>query len=150
MAKQPIATLTDAQLHALIDRRRPEIATLTKSALAKMRRRLPGAAELIYDKRNSLVIGFCSADRASNVINSLATYTKWINLYFFEGDTLPDPDKLLKGSGSVVRSIRLTDAAQLDQPAVKALIAAAAKQAEPPLNPKAKRTIILRQSTRQS
>ena len=150
MAKQPIAMLTDAQLHGLIDQRKPEIAALTKSALAKMRKRLPGAAELVYDKRNSLVIGFCSADRASNVINSLATYTNWINLFFFEGDALPDPEKLLKGSGSVVRSIRLTDAAQLDQPAVKALIAAAAKQAEPPLNPKAKRKIILRQSTRQS
>lgn len=148
MAKKPIATLSDAQLRKLIEQRPPEIAALTNAAIVKMRRLLPGSAELVYDKRNSLVIGFCSAERASNVINSIATYTKWINLFFFEGDSLPDPEGLLQGTGTMVRSIRLTDAKQLDSPAVKALIAAAAEYAEPPLDPKAKRKIVLRQSTR--
>ena len=150
MAKKPIATLSDTQLRSIIDQRSPEIAALTKAALARMRRLLPGAAELVYDKKNSLVIGFCSTDRASNAINSLATYTNWINLFFFEGDSLPDPEHLLKGTGSMVRSIRLTDAAELDRPAVKALISAAAGCADPPLNRKAKRIIVLRQSTRRS
>jgi hypothetical protein len=150
MAKKPIATLTDAQLRRLIEQRSPEIARLTKAVLGKMRRHLPGSAELVYDKKNSLVIGFCSADRASNVINSIATYSKWINLYFFEGDSLPDPEGLLKGTGTMVRSIRVTDAAELDTPAVKALVAAAATCAEPPLNRKAKRKIVLRQSSRRT
>lgn len=150
MAKKPIATLTDAQLRALIDQRSVDIAALTKNVLVKMRKCLPGSAELVYDKKNSLVIGFCSAERASNVINSIATYTKWINLYFFEGDSLPDPDGLLQGTGTMVRSIRITDAKQLDSPAVKALIAAAAECAEPPLDRKAKRKIVLRQSSRRS
>jgi len=150
MAKKALATLTDAQLNAIIEQRSPEIARLTKASVARMRKHLPGAAELVYDKKNSLVIGFCAADRASNVINSLATYSKWINLYFFEGDTLPDPEGLLKGAGSMVRSIRITDAAELDRPAVKALIAAAAECAVPPLDRKAKRKIVLRQSTRRS
>ena len=115
-----------------------------------MRKHLPGAAELVYDKKNSLVIGFCSADRASNVINSIATYSKWINLFFFEGDTLPDPERLLKGTGTMVRSIRITDAGELDRPAVKALIAAAARCAEPPLDRTARRKIVLRQSSRRT
>lgn len=148
MAQKRVVTLTDAQLLALIEQRPSEIAKLTKAVLARMRRLLPGSAELVYDKKNSLVIGFCSADRASNVINSIATYTKWINLFFFEGDSLPDPEGLLHGTGTMVRSIRLTDARQLDSPAVKALIAAAAECAEPPLDRKAKRKIVLRQSTR--
>lgn len=50
----------------------------------------------------------------------------------------------------MVRSIRVTDAAQLDDPAVKSLIAAATKCAEPPLDRTAKRKIVLRQSTRNS
>ena len=148
MAKKPLATLTDAQLRKLIDQRPPEIAKLTKAVLGKMRQLLPGSAELVYDKKNSLVIGFCSADRASNVINSIATYSKWINLYFFEGDSLPDPAGLLQGTGTMVRSIRVTDASQLDDSAVRALIAAAARSAEPPLDRKAKKKIVLRQSTR--
>ena len=50
---------------------------------------------MVYDKKNALVIGFCPDERASNVINSIAVYSKWINLYFFEGDALPDPEGLL-------------------------------------------------------
>jgi hypothetical protein len=126
------------------------MAKLTRSVLATMRGRLPGSVEMVYDKKNSLVIGFCSAERASNVINSIAVYSRWINLYFFEGDTLPDPEGLLQGTGSMVRSIRITTPADLDRPAVKALTAAALKCAEPPLDPNAKRRILLKQSTRRS
>ena len=139
----PPPTLTNAQLTAIIDARPPDMAKLTKAVLAKVRERIPGSVEMVYDKKNSLVIGFCSAARASHVINSIATYTKWINLYFFEGDTLPDPQGLLQGTGSMVRSIRVTDAAELDRAAVKALMTEARKRAEPPLDSKAPRKMLL-------
>jgi hypothetical protein len=150
VAKTPAPTLTNAQLTAIIDARPPAMAKLTKAVLAKVRERLPGSVEMVYDKKNALVIGFCSAERAANVINSIAVYSKWVNLYFSEGDTLPDPEGLLQGTGSMVRSIRVTDAADLDRPAVKALMAEARKCAEPPLDPKAKRKVLLRQSTRRT
>jgi hypothetical protein len=150
MAKAAAPTLTAAQLDAIIDARPPEMAKLARAVLAKVRKRLPGSVEMVYDKKNALVIGFCSAERGSNVINSIAVYTKWVNLYFFEGDSLPDPEGLLQGSGSMVRSIRLTSAADLDRPAVTALIAEARKCAEPPLDPKGKKKVLLKQSTRRS
>ena len=142
--------LSTTQLNSIIDARPPAMAKLTRAVLARMRERLPGSVEMVYDKKNALVIGFCSAERASNVINSIAVYSKWVNLYFFEGDSLPDPEGLLQGTGSMVRSIRLTDAADLDRPAVKALIAEARKCAEPPLDPKARRKVLLKQSTRRT
>jgi hypothetical protein len=145
MAKAAALPLTASQLNAIIDRQAPGMAKLARSVLARMRVRLPGAVEMVYDKKNSLVIGFCSAERASNVINSIAVYQRWVNLYFFEGDTLPDPEGLLQGTGSMVRSIRITDAADLDRPAVKALMAEALKCAEPPLDRTAKRKILLKQ-----
>jgi hypothetical protein len=135
-----------ADLDRIIAKQPPAMAKLTREVLAKIRPRFPGAVELVYDKKRSLVIGFCPDERASNVINSIATYSKWINLYFFEGDTLPDPEGLLQGSGSTVRSIRITAAADLDRPAVKALMAAALQRADPPLNRKARRRVIIRQS----
>ena len=150
MPARTLPTLTGAQLTAIIDARPPEIAKLTKAVLAKVRERLPGSVEMLYDKKNALVIGFCSAERASNVINSIAAYSKWINLYFFEGDTLPDPEGLLQGSGSMVRNIRVTDAAELDRPAVKALMAEARKRAEPPLNRSAKPKILPKRSSRKA
>jgi hypothetical protein len=133
-------------LDRIIAKQRPEMAKLVKAVLAKLRPRFPGAIELVYDKKRGMVLGFCPDERASNVINSIGVYSKWINLYFFEGNTLPDPDGLLQGEGSIVRHIRLTSADDLDRPAVKALMAEARKRADPPLNLKAKRRVIIRQS----
>ena len=148
MASRPAPELSPRELDAIIARQSLEMATLTRSVLAKLRLRLPGAVEMVYDKRNALVIGFGPDERASNVINSIAVYTKWINLYFFEGDSLPDPEGLLQGTGTMVRNIRLESAADLDRPAVKALMAEALKCADPPLDKKAKRRILLKQSSR--
>ena len=134
-----------AELDKIIAKQSPEMAKLTRAVLAKVRTRFPGAVELVYDKRRGVVIGFCPDERASNVINSIAAYSKWVNLYFFEGNTLPDPEGLLQGAGSMVRSIRLTSASTLDLPAVKALMAEALKRARPRLNPKARRRVIIRQ-----
>ena len=133
------------QLDAFIDRFSPDTARLARAVIQKMRARLPGAVELVYDKRNSLVVGFCPNERASDAINSMAVYTNWVNMYFFEGDTLPDPEGVLQGAGTMVRFIRLTAASDLDRPAVKALMAEALKRADPPLDPKAKRRIFIKQ-----
>ena len=118
---------------------------LTKDVLAKLRPRFPGAVELVYDKPRGMVLGFCADEHASNVINSIAVYSKWINLYFFEGDTLPDPEGLLRGQGRIVRNIKVTTADDLDRPAVKVLMAEALRRARPKLNPKAKRRVVIRQ-----
>src|SRR5690349_2502827 len=124
------------ELDRMIAKRSPEMAALTRAVLAKLRPRFPGATEIVYDKKNALVIGFCPGNRPSEAINSIAVYSKWINLYFFEGDTLDDPEGVLQGTGSTVRSIRITSAADVDRPAVKALLAQARKAAVPPLNPR--------------
>lgn len=133
------------QLASFIARFPPPMAKLTKAVLERMRERLPGAVELIYDKANALAIGFGPDERASNAINSIAVYSNWINLYFFEGDTLPDPEGLLKGAGAMVRHVRITTIEDLDRPAVKALMAAALRAADPPLDRKAKRRMLVKQ-----
>jgi hypothetical protein len=150
MPSRTSPTLTGAQLTAIIDARPPEMAKLTRAVLAKMRERLPGAVEMVYDKSNSLVIGFCPTERGSGVINSIAVYRNWINLYFFEGDALPDPQGLLQGSGSMVRHIRIAKASDLEARGVKALMAAARKCADPPLEKRAKRHVILKQVRRRT
>ena len=134
-----------AELDKIIAKQSPGMVKLVQAVLAKLRPRFPGAVEMVYDKKRGMVLGFCPDERASNVINSFAVHSKWINLYFFEGDTLFDPDGLLQGSGNTVRFIRIESAADLDRPAVKALMAEALKRSEPKLNPKAKRKVLIRQ-----
>lgn len=133
-----------AELDAIIAAQPPAMAKLTRAVLDKLRPRFPGAVEMVYRKKRGMVVGFCPDERASNVINSIGVYSKWINLYFFEGDSLPDPGGELQGEGAIVRHIRIDRADDLDRPAVKALMAEALKRADPKLDPKAKRRIVIK------
>ena len=112
----------EAQFAEFMAKYTPEIGALAKAALKKMRARLPGAIEMVYDNYNALVIGFGPTERASEAIFSIALYPRWVTLFFLNGKGLPDPQKLLKGSGARVRHIVLEDAAALDKPAVQALM----------------------------
>jgi len=117
---------------------------LAKTVLKKMRARLPGAVELVYDNYNALVVGFGPNERASDAIFSIALYPRWINLFFLYGASLPDPHRILKGSGKQVRSLTINDAADLDKSEVRELMEAALKNADPPIDPKQKRRMTIR------
>lgn len=134
----------EKQLAGFIAQYTPEIAALAHAALAKMRARLPGAIELVYDNYNALAIGFGPTERASDAIFSIALYPRWVSLFFLHGARLPDPQNLLKGSGKVARHIVLEDAAVLDKPTVKALIALALKDAAKPLTATSPSRIIIK------
>src|ERR1051325_7047662 len=106
----------------------PAIAKLVRSARSLLRKRYPTAIELVYDNYNALAIGYSSTERTSDVLFSLAVYAKGVNLYFMYGRSLPDPHKLLQGSGTQGAFVRLDSVSVLDDPHVKALIAAAVEQ----------------------
>jgi hypothetical protein len=122
----------------------PEIATRARASLAKVRRLLPGALELVYDNYNALVIGFGPTERASEAIVSIALYPRNVNLFFLHGARLPDPDRLLQGSGSQVRRIALDDASILDQPSVQALVRRALVHAPAPFDPGQRRRLVIK------
>ncbi len=132
-----------AQLEDCIAKFSPEIAVRARTVLQKLRSRLPGAVEMVYDNYYALVIGFCPREKASEVILSVAVYPRWINLCFFAGNWLPDPQKLLRGSGKINRYIRLDDPEMLDTPAVKALTKAAVENASRPLDRKQSGKIVI-------
>ena len=139
------------QLAGFIDRFEPALAKRVRTARTALRKRyFSTATELVYDNYNALAIGYSSTDRVSDVILSLAVYASGLNLYFYYGKALDDPDKLLQGSGNQGRFIRLDDAAQLDDPRVAALIRAAIAFGDVPL-PKTGRgaTIVKSVSARQ-
>ncbi len=131
------------QLARFVDKYSPEVAAVARAALAKMRARLPGAVQLVYDNYNALVIGFGPTERASDALFSIVLYPRWVNLFFLNGAGLHDPHKLLQGSGSRVRSIRLDTASVMEQPAVRALMAQAIDEAKP-FDPKKRGRIVIK------
>jgi hypothetical protein len=133
-----------SQVSAFLARYDPAIASVARAALKGLRAQLPGATEFVYDNYNALVFGFGPTDRASDAVVSIAVYPRWINLFFLNGAALPDPQALLSGSGSRVRRILVRDAATLEDPAVKALIARAAAAAKTPFDRAAGRRQIVK------
>ena len=116
----------EAQLAGFLAKFNPEIEAIAIAARAKMRARLPGATELVYDNYNALAIAYGPGERTSEVVFSLALYPRWVSLFLkFKG--LRDASNLLKGSGNTVRHIVLKDASTLDDPAVRELMDQAVK-----------------------
>jgi hypothetical protein len=124
----------EQQLDRFLDAFTPEVANVARKSLAKLRKRLPHAIELVYDNYNALACGFGPNERASDAIFSIAVYPKYVTLFFLQGVKLPDPDGLLQGAGSVVRHIRMEDEKTLDRADVKALMGIAMKMAKVPFN----------------
>src|SRR5271169_4288642 len=137
------------QLDSFLDKYDPEVAAFARRALAKMRRIVPGAIEMVYDNYNWLVIGFSPTERPSEAIFSLVLPPGRVTLCFLQGAGLPDPAKRLQGSGNVVRNIRLynmgePDAKVLDDSEVLALINVALNRAKVPMPVGARRKLIIR------
>jgi hypothetical protein len=139
MAESPAA-----QLRKFLGRFSPEVSRVAKAALTKMRKRLPGAVELVYDSYNALAIGFGPSERASEAIFSIALYPRWVSLFFLQGARLADPDKRLRGSGNQVRYVVLEQAKVLDEPAVERLMAQALKKATKPLSGLGARRLVIK------
>jgi hypothetical protein len=138
------ASEAKAQLAGFIAKFTPEVAAVAKAALVKMRKRYPTALELVYDNYNALGIGFSPTERASDVIFSIVAYPRWVTLFLLQARSMPDPLKILKGNGKVVRHIVLTSAAMLDEPAVRDLMLEAEVRAKVRFDPRAKRKLIIK------
>jgi hypothetical protein len=137
------------QLDSFLDKFTPEIAAAARRALAKMRKLVPGAIEMVYDNYNFLVIGFCPSERPSEAIFSVVLDPRYVSLCFLQGAALADPAKRLRGSGNQVRNVRLYDAGEadakvLDDPEVFDLINVALNRAKVPMPAGARRKLIIK------
>ena len=134
----------EQQLAGFINKFDSKNAALIRSARKAMRKLLPSAHELVYDNYNFFVIGYCPTERPSDCIVSLAAAANGVGLSFYYGASLPDPHKLLLGSGSQNRFIRLESVATLAHPAVEELLAAAIAQAKRPLPASGRGKLVIR------
>src|SRR3954452_24715134 len=134
-----------AQLSAFIGKYSPAMAREGRAALARMRRLVPGAVQMVYDNYNGLVVGFGATDRPSQAVVSILMLRDHLTLCFIDdGASLPDPEQLLQGRGSVVRHIKLGSSGDLDRPAIRALIAEAVRRSEVPFDARARARLVIK------
>ncbi len=139
----------EAELRSFIKRFDPKEQKeqkLFRAVRAAVRKRLPTVNELAYDYPSSVVIGYSPTNRGIEAIVAIAARADGVFLYLSQGPKLPDPKKLLQGSGKQTRFIRIDAASQLGHPDVEALIAAAIEHATVPLPSEGKGKLIVQSS----
>jgi hypothetical protein len=137
------------QLDRFLAKFDPETRALIRAARAVLRKRWPGAHELVYDNYNFFVIGYCTSQRPSSCIVSIAAAANGVGISFYRGAALPGPRHVLLGSGKQNRFLRLESVATLARPEVRALLEAAARQDRPPLAARGGKLVIRSVSARQ-
>ena len=55
-------------------------------------------------------------------------FTAWVNLGFYKGTDLPDPEGLLEGTGSKLRHVKIRSLDAVERPSIRALLAAALEE----------------------
>ena len=112
----------EAELRTLIDRFAPEYLRLTGAMRRWLRKRLPTAHEVVYEYRDFFVISYSPNEHGYEGVLAIRASANGVKLYFNSGKELPDPAKLLQGSGKQTRSIDIEGASTLARPEVARLI----------------------------
>jgi len=134
----------ERQLAGFVGKFDSEDQQLIHAVRSAVRRRFRTANELVWDNYNFFVIGYSPTERPTDSIVSIAARANGVGLCFIQGARLPDPHKLLLGSGKQTRFIRLESAARLAHPEVEELIAAAIERAKVPLPTTGRGRLIIR------
>lgn len=82
---------------------------------------LPGIIEQIDIPAK--MIAYCYGQKYIEMICTIIPSRKGLKLGFYKGVDLPDPDKLLEGTGKISRYIEIKSEQQITSEAIKALLA---------------------------
>lgn len=122
----------------------PGNQVLIRAVRKALRKRFPTAFELAYDNYNFCVLGYSPTERPSDAVVSMAAGANGVGVCFVHGATLPDPKKILLGSGSQTRFIRVPSVEVLARPEVKAMFAAAIRQSPARFPTTGRKALIIR------
>ena len=112
----------EAEVHTLIAKFAPAHLRLIGAMRRWLRKRLPTAHEVVYEYRDCFVISYSPSERGYEGVLAIRASENDVKLYFNRGKELPDPAKLLQGSGSQTRWIPLEGASTLSRPEIARLI----------------------------
>jgi hypothetical protein len=113
---------TDRDVADLLEPYSPEVQKLALATRAFVLRLIPNVIETVDTK--SKIIGFGFGSGYKDMICSLMPAKSWVTLEISWGAELPDPQKLLEGSGKVHRHVKLKAESDLKTPALQAILKA--------------------------
>ena len=95
-----------------------ELASIGRKWFALMRGCAPDVRELMHDGCATV----CVEDAPFAYVG---VYRKHVNVGFFHGAALPDPARVLLGTGRYMRHVKIEPGQAVDEPSLEALITAA-------------------------
>ena len=114
----PTAVARDPAIDAWFDSRGGQLGPIARRWFERMRRCGDDVRELLHDGHPTACVG----DAAFGYVNA---FTAHVNVGFFLGAHLPDPARLLEGTGKNMRHVKLRPGSEIDGQALAALILAA-------------------------
>ena len=108
----------------------PHARQLAEQARTLIRDVYPAIVEVPWPKQR--VIGYgVGLKKMSEHFCYISVSRNHINLGFMYGAELPDPEKLLEGSGKLLRHVRIDNLEQLSKPALRQLLVTASRHRMP-------------------
>lgn len=108
----------------LLEFKEQKLIDLFKDLRAYILEIYPDSNELVYHT-HALTSVFSISDKLGDAFCMLPIYTNHVNLGFNKGTLLKDPNKLLTGTGNLIRHIPVEAPKDYRNPKVKALVKSA-------------------------
>ncbi len=137
----------EAELRAIIGKFAPASRRFIGTLRRLLRKRLPTAHEVVYEYRDAFVISYSPSERGYEGVLVIRAGAGGVRLYFNRGKELPDPEKLLQGSGTQTRFITLDGGSTLARPAVSRLIKEAIARNRVPFARTGRGTFVIRSTS---
>lgn len=104
----------------------PEVAALARQAKTLIQEVMPNVVEVVWPTQQISGYGV-GPKKMSEQFCYIALLKDRINLGFYYGADLPDPQNLLEGTGQTMRHIKIDHSEQLENPALRELVEAASQ-----------------------
>ena len=115
--------VADKQIDEFLSNYSDEVFTNALELREVLLTKLPGIIEQIDVPAK--MIAYSYGQKYAEMICTIIPSKKGLKLGFYKGVDLPDPDKLLEGSGKISRYVEIRSAEQIKSPALKKLIESA-------------------------
>lgn len=139
--------LVEAEARAIFAKHSPTHLGVIDSVRRWVRKRLPTAHELVYEYRNWFVVSYSPNEHGYAGVLAIRANSEGVKMYFSGGKQIPDPKKLLQGTGKQMRWIHLESMSAITCPEVESLIDEAIAQNRVPFARTGKGPVVIRSAS---
>lgn len=108
-------------------RRRPEPSSDPPASIDEVERAVRATVRAAAPRLRTVVKWAHPWLAGQDLVVAVGSYSRHVGVEFWRGTSLPDPTKLLEGTGKNLRHVKIRTLAEARSPALRALVAAAAR-----------------------